>query len=164
MSLRKNNGSILVTIIIYFSIFSLLLAVLLKVVLRFATVTDLRIAKENGFYTLENIAKTVLKSNNCMVNMDDPNKIVNELKNTKGCNFYDKDKVYKFFIEDLGYFPCLNFHNTTGSLHKRVTVLSPSMKVLQIRYAFFNDSKQFIPCPDPVNLSSAILSWRYISL
>lgn len=166
MSIKNHKGSILISIIIFAGIFSLLALNLLKLIFLFTKSNELKIVSDNEFYALENIAMKQVKTgnSNCIINIDNPNQAIEYLKHNKGCTHKYEGKIYKFFIEDLGKFTCVTFKDNRETQHQRITIISPTMKLLQIRYANVLSNTQIQSCLNHTYINSKILSWRYINL
>ncbi|KTD72945.1 hypothetical protein [Legionella tucsonensis] len=169
---RKNKGFILLLTLLIIAVISLLILTSMQhVLLYYKTINKQEVLHQN-FYQLEDIALRLLHqrtalSPDCVTRSDSANQVIHNLLEYKGCSLKSGLTQYKYYVEDLGEFPCLVVRykgRKSASHHQRVTVVpfeegSP-VALLQIRYI---SAGRVIPCLVKEHaIPLGVSSWRYL--
>lgn len=122
------------------------------------------------FQRLEAEANRLVLSSNkdgwpiaCLIAEMHSEKVLKRLQRSEGCHVRDKTQHYNFFVEDLGFFPCMQVTLKGilyGTRHSRVTILSESM-ILQLRVA---QPVAYAGCEqrEKIHIKTGITSWHYM--
>ncbi|HHY0701637.1 TPA: type II secretion system protein [Legionella anisa] len=169
---RKNQGFILFITLLIIGVISLLILTSMQhVLLYYKTINKQEVLHQN-FYQLEGVALRLLHqhttlNSDCVIRSDSANQVIHNLLEHKGCSLKSGLTQYKYYIEDLGEFPCLVVRykgRKSASHHQRVTVApfeegSP-VSLLQIRLI---SSGRAIPCLATEHVTPlGVSSWRYL--
>ncbi|KTD40748.1 type II secretion system protein [Legionella parisiensis] len=170
--IRKNQGFILLVTLLITGVISLLILTSMQHVLLYYKTINKQEVLHQSFYQLENVALRLLHqdkalNSDCVVHSDAANQVVHNLLELKGCSLKSGLTQYKYYIEDLGEFPCLVVYykgRKSASHHQRVTVVSfeeeSPLSLLQIR---FIGSGRAIPClVNEHAIPLGVSSWRYL--
>ncbi|WP_157698228.1 hypothetical protein [Legionella clemsonensis] len=153
------------------SLLSLLILSGLQTIFLYYQSSNQRAAKKEAFYDLEFYAQQLLSKQlagkkYCLVPGQEANKII-QLVKAKGCSFRTNRQTYRYLLEELEPFPCLQtFKNKRrySTKHWRITLLTkaPNKMFLQIRIA---RAVPLITCPlNRINyIPLGVLSWRYLT-
>ncbi|MCE3533351.1 type II secretion system protein [Legionella resiliens] len=171
-SIRKNQGFILLVTLLIISVISLLILTSMQhVLLYYKTINKQEVLHQN-FYQLEGVALRLLQqqpvlNSECLMRSDSANQVIHNLLEYKGCSLKSGLAQYKYYIEDLGEFPCLVVRykgRKSASHHQRVTVASfedgSPASLLQIRLI---SAGRAIPCLATEHAAPlGVSSWRYL--
>ncbi len=171
-SIRKNQGFILLVTLLIIGVISLLVLTSMQHVLLYYKATNKQEVLHQSFYQLEDVALRLLYqhtslNSNCVVRSDAANQVIHHFLEDKGCSLKSGLTQYKYYIEDLGEFPCLVVRHKgrkSASHHQRVTVVpfeeGVPVSLLQIR---FISAGRVIPCLlEEHAISLGVSSWRYL--
>lgn len=127
-------------------------------------------ASEQGLYQLETIAAQLAYrtdwplSVDCISSEKDPNEVIQLLEKQQGCSLTKDKLLYRYWIEELGVFPCLQVSSEKGiysTEHRRITVLANSQNnnLVQLRLA---NPVALEVCKEPysVQIKPGLISWR----
>jgi hypothetical protein len=168
----KQQGMILISTLLMISVLALIVLSQMQLIfLQFKAMSD-TISRHRSFRQLEATAyqlvaerKRVKKE--CVVPEANDYRLIERLKNKKGCALTIHNEHYQYLMEDLGVYPCMEtFINSQRytTKHTRLTValLLDKPLILQLRTA--NVGKYRV-CEgnQPVIVKPGILSWRYLS-
>lgn len=160
----KQCGVVLLTTV---TILALLALIMLHewqlVFLHNRMITHLK-SRTQAFDDLENLAGMLMKDQvNCATVNGEPDDILAQLPKT-GCVRNWQGRSYRFLMEDLGLFPCLQIKKQTGSFstrHWRLS-LSDGLQTLQLRFVV-PDTPSGCVRHAPIFLDEGLVSWRYLS-
>lgn len=119
-------------------------------------------------YQLERVATHLAKADKvhlnpkCILQENGVNAVIRQLKQRRGCPVHDVAN-YMFLIEDLGDWPCriaTASNQKVSTHHRRVTVLSPSDSILQIRFISAIPQLFCEGIEQPTELG--VSSWRFL--
>lgn len=172
MSQRCDGFILLMTLCIIFMM-SLLLITCMQNALVYSKAVNQQEMLHQRFYQLEyqaiQIAQSPLLHNKCLIQASDPNQVIGQLMHAEGCILKVGAEHYRYLVEDLGDFPCLQVQKKQGkyaSHHTRISIavssdaLNTPEAVLQIRY--INAALPQICPEDERVVMSGISSWRYL--
>lgn len=127
----------------------------------------------HNFYQLESVAmqlvdaKSQLLDKRCVLTEDAPNKIMQRLRRYEGCPLEVGGYHYRYFVEELGDYPCLIATRDTKKVsthHRRISVVSIGDKrsdslvqlrsIEAIKYQFCEGKERVLPL--------GVSSWRYL--
>ncbi|WP_454781135.1 type II secretion system protein [Legionella sp. WA2022007384] len=167
-----NKGFILLVTLLIIGVISLLALTSMQHVLLYYKAINKQELFHQNFYQLEDVTSQLLHQHqtfnqDCLVHSDSANQAIHHLLHQKGCSLVSGSSQYKYFIEDLGEFPCLVVRQkgrTSATHHQRVTVVSiedgAPASLLQIR---FINTGGVIPClAKERSVSLGVSSWRYL--
>ncbi|KTD65437.1 hypothetical protein [Legionella shakespearei] len=155
------------------SIITLLLMTSMQQVLLYHKAINRQEKEHQSFYQLEAIALQLARKQDlllsaCVRNKDGPNGVIDALVHNEGCLLTAGQIRYRYYIEDLGAFPCLVSQHgdmKQATHHLRITLLQMAeeahdpLAVLQIRYLKPEPSAV---CPGREHrVAEGISSWRY---
>lgn len=143
-------------------------------VLTFYKAINKQEVQHRNFYQLEHIAlqlaqiKTSKFETKCVGHKDSANQVIQQLNQGGGCSLNAGEFYYRYFIEELGDFPCLGVQEDQKHCsirHRRVTLIliseeNPS-SLLQIRY--LTPIKEQPGLTERQIVSGGLSSWRYLS-
>jgi hypothetical protein len=176
-SLKSNcilqNGVVLVTTIMMLGLITILILSQLQQIFLYHKAIRQIDEHQQKLYRLEAIANQLVRdikvniNEACVVPEQDPDEVVDKLKNTGGCLLSDANESYEYLIEELGIFPCLqvDFNNHRYSTwHRRLTIRLRGQRLgfLQLRIAQ-QVSKQFCVEEQIRIIKQGIISWRFRS-
>lgn len=155
-------------------VISLLLLTCMQHVLLYGKAINRQELQHQNFYQLEalvnQLAQTKFYDMNkeCIVHGKGANNVIGSLFNNKGCQLINGDSQYRYFIEDLGVFPCLIVVRDGQSYpthHFRITVLhgadehQPVTSIVQVRTI---KESIAVRCErEEHRVAEGISSWRY---
>jgi len=171
MNIGRNDGFILLLTLIFTAVMSLLLVTSMQhVVLYYKAINKIKEQHQN-FYHLEEVAmqlahaSTRVSDKQCILYQDSANQVMQQLIHHKGCSVEHGLSLYKYYIEDLGEFPCQVFDNGRkqgATHHRRISVVQIedgfAISLLQLRYI---SAASFLSCS---TISLGVSSWRYFPL
>ena len=171
MSGTSKGFILLVTLLIVGVISLLVLTSMQHVLLYYKAINKQELLHQN-FYQLEDVTLQLLHQHqvfnqDCLVRSDSANQAIHHLLHQKGCALVSGSTQYKYFIEDLGEFPCLVVRHKgrkSATHHQRITVApiedGAPASLLQIR---FISAGRVIPCfAKEHSVSLGVSSWRYL--
>ena len=170
---NKQSGVVLFFTLIFISVLTLIAFALMQHILLFLKINNQFSKKQHVFYQLE--AAALHLANNpvstwqqaCLIQQTDPNQIINDLHQNKGCSFNDESGAYRYLISDLGVFPCLRIfahEHLYNSHHWLITLVDNAnfLETIQLRIA------RSVPATLCIGIEkiipSGLLSWRYLNL
>lgn len=170
---KHDDGFVLLMTLSVISIITLLLMTSMQQVLLYHKAINRQEKEHQSFYQLEAVAlqlsrKQDLLISTCVRNKDAPNAVIDALVHNEGCLLTTGQIRYRYFIEDLGSFPCLVLQHgdmKQTSHHLRITLLQMTeeahapLSVLQVRYIKSGPSSVCLGREHRV--SEGISSWRY---
>lgn len=163
----RQQGMVLFTSMMMLVILSLLILSLMQAFFLSVKASSALTKKHQAFYQLEAIANQLRASNlsmmdsRCMVQSKSPNEILMMLKHHAGCEYLEDDVSYRYLIEDLGEYPCLQINSAMGSHHWLISLAKTDSTFLplQIRIAVGVEPTQ---CDGSViAIHAGVLSWRH---
>ena len=102
----------------------------------------------------------------CLIPLIDPNKIIDQLLQNRGCLMTDDGRQYVYMVGDLGVYPCLQILSGSkllSSHHWLVSIRSgpPRQAILQLRIA---KPVELILCgfSEPRQINRGVISWRHL--
>ena len=126
------------------------------------------------FYQLESVGMRLANTKfndldaNCIVYTDAANQVIQRLIQREGCLIKIEDHQYRYFIEELGDFPCLIINDRErkySSHHRRITVLftlgNNADTVLQLRNIIAINPQSCLGAQHTI--TPGISSWRYFT-
>ncbi len=168
----KNKGFILLVTLIILGVISLLILTSMQHVLLYYKAINRQEILHRNFYQLEDVALQLLHQRtalhqNCVVRSDSANQVMHNLLHHKGCSLVNGLIQYKYYIEDLGEFPCLVVHHKgrkSATRHQRITIVPIEegfpVSLLQVR---FISAGRAIPCfAKEHSIPLGVSSWRYL--
>lgn len=107
--------------------------------------------------------KNLFIKNTCTVQSQNPNQVINFLRQKKVCHYNFNKFSYTYVLEDLGTDPCLRISNadrTYPSHHWRLTIMANKGSIMQLR---FLKPDNYETCHQQIRLiENEIISWRYL--
>lgn len=167
--MKKQEGFLLLTTLFFLSLLGVFVFYCLQSLFLYYKGLNQSIEKRQEFYELEFQARLLGLSNweqhqSCIISEQDPSQVIHVVRQ-QGCVLHYKNKSYRYLVEKLGIFPCLqilrkNLHYSTQ--HWRITLLNES-HFLQLRIARQN---KLLPCDKNTLklIPLGIISWRYLDL
>lgn len=168
----RQQGLILFNTLMMISVLSLIVLSQMQLIFVQLKATNLVLFRHQSFQRLENEANRLVLAGRkewpqeCLISEANPNAIIERLKGKKGCTVFNDDQHYKFLVEDLGFFPCLQtIHNFMlySTRHWRLTITAVMEKpiTLQLRIA---RAAEYMPCVSnqTISINTGIISWRSI--
>lgn len=168
---KHQEGMILLVTLLILSLLSLFIVSGLQTVFFYYQSANQRAVKKEAFHDLEFNAQQLVDMHligqrRCLVSGQDVNKIIQQVR-IKGCVLKDKTNKYRYLIEELEQYPCLQTFKKKkrySTKHWRINLLTaaPNELFLQIRIAH---AIPLITCPiEKVNyIPQGVLSWRYLT-
>ncbi|QMT60683.1 type II secretion system protein [Legionella sp. PC997] len=167
-----NKGFILLITLLIIGVISILALTSMQHILLYYKAINKQEMLHQSFYQLEDVTLQLLHqpqafNQDCLVRSDSANQAIHHLLHQKGCSLMSGLTQYKYYIEDLGEFPCLVAREKGRKFathHQRVTVVpiedgSP-VSLLQIRVI---SAGRVIPClAKERSISLGVSSWRYL--
>ncbi len=162
---NQQSGMVLLTTMMMIVILTLLVLSLMQGVFLYIKSCNQVMANHHVFHQMEGIANTLdLANAACVVWDKNPNQLVDMLLANQGCVVVDGTRQYRYVLEDLGLYPCLQIlmdEFMHGSHHWLVTLASmqPPNIILQMRMArpFVTDRCE---SSSSQRIYSGIVSWR----
>ncbi|MCW8385990.1 type II secretion system protein [Fluoribacter dumoffii] len=167
----KNKGFILLITLLVIGVIGLLILTSMQHILLYYKAINKQEESHRNFYHMESVALQLLHQHSfnpgCVVRTDAANAVIYDLLIQKGCSLTSDRIHYRYFIEDLGIFPCLTARfkgRKSATHHQRITIAPVEDgaygPVLQIR---FIQKGRIIPCLAKEHLISlGVSSWRYL--
>lgn len=169
---NRHQGFIFFMTLIVISVISLLVLTSMQHILLYYKAINRQDALHQNFYQLEEVTLQLAKSSlasieqACVAHKDSANQSIQKLIAGKGCSLKNANSEYRYFIEDLGQFPCLlvsqkgKKHATS---HRRVAVVQieegQPASLLQIRYITVG---RILKCQTQEHMITlGVSSWRY---
>ncbi|VEB38343.1 hypothetical protein [Legionella cherrii] len=170
--MNNNNGFVLLVTMLIIGVIGLLtLTSMQHTLLYYKAINQQEVVHQN-FYQLEDVALQLLHqhtefNSDCVINTDSANQVMHHLLHNKGCSLISGKIQYKYYIEDLGEFPCLRAHyrgRKSATHHQRITIVPVENgtlgSLLQIR---FIRRGRVVPClAKEHSISLGVSSWRYL--
>lgn len=164
------KGTILVTTIIMISILTMLTLTLMQTVFIYLKVSQQVVKNHELFYELETIARVLSSESyslDCLLTNEEPNKVLELLRDHYGCHRVVGKHQYDYLIDDLGYFPCLTIverGKDYSSHHWLVNVATNTLPqmMLQLRLAK-RAGEMDCQSPSKRQIDPGTVSWRYLS-
>jgi hypothetical protein len=164
----KQSGIILLSTISMILILTLLLLTHMQQIALYTKALALQAKEDRNFYQLELKAKQLLLAKppeKCLVISDDANGILKRLS-TQGCPIQDGNLRYRYLMEDLGIWNCLQIKTQNQSLashHKRLSLIQQAetgeISYLQMRLVL---PESPLHCRGKVFfITPGISSWRF---
>ncbi|MCW8471717.1 type II secretion system protein [Fluoribacter gormanii] len=168
---RTNKGFILLVTLLIIGVISLLILTSMQHTLLYYKAINKQEMLHQNFYQLEDVTLQLLHqhqafNHDCLVRSDSANQAIHHLLHQKGCSLISGLTKYKYYIEDLGEFPCLVVRykgRKSATHHQRVTVVPMEdgvpASLLQVR---FISAGRVLPClAKERTVSLGVSSWRY---
>ncbi|WP_392536862.1 type II secretion system protein [Legionella sp. 227] len=170
--MSQDKGFILLVTMLIMGVIGLLILTSMQHTLLYYKAINKHEVVHQNFYQLEDVALQLLHQHtdlpqDCVIHTDSANQVTHHLLHNKGCSLIIGETQYKYYIEDLGEFPCLRAYyrgRNTATHHQRVTVVpvengTPGA-LLQIR---FISGGRVVPClAKEHSISLGVSSWRYL--
>jgi hypothetical protein len=173
MMKKQDHGFIFLMTLIVTAIMSLLTLTSMNQIALYFKAMNKQHKIHHNFYQLEAVALQLVRhvdtNHNCMSSQDAANQVVEKLLHFEGCALKQKGSDYRYFIEDLGMFPCLvvPIQNLKyASYHRRISVLRMEEGIPEslIQIRFITQGAR-LPCFSQERvISVGVVSWRYLSL
>lgn len=163
----RQQGMVLFTCMMMLAISSLLILSLMQAFFLYVKASAALAKRHQAFYQLEAFANQLRASNlslmdsRCRVEDKNPNEVLSMLKNHVGCEHAEGEDTYRYLVEDLGEYPCLQINASMGSHHWLISIarIDSKFEPLQIRVAVQVES---IQCDGRISyIHAGILSWRH---
>jgi hypothetical protein len=143
------------------------------ILLYYKGINQLEILHHN-FYQLESLAMQLVEAKSrvidkrCVLPEDSPNKIMQRLSRYEGCSLEIGAHHYRYFVEELGDYPCLiarHENKKVSTHHRRISVLSIGDKrpdsLVQLRSI---EAIKYQDCEGKERvLPLGVSSWRYFA-
>ncbi|MCW8407882.1 type II secretion system protein [Legionella sp. PATHC035] len=170
--MNQDKGFILLVTMLIMGVIGLLILTSMQHTLMYYKAINKQEVVHQNFYQLEDVALQLLRQyselpQDCVMHTDSANQVTHRLFHHKGCSLNSGKMQYKYYIEDLGEFPCLRAYyrgRNTATHHQRITIApvengTPG-SFLQIR---FIHRGRIIPClTKEHSISLGVSSWRYV--
>lgn len=164
------KGFILVTALLFLSLMMLLVLSQQQLVWLYQQSLNRLLHKHQAIHVMEKQLKTIIKKGllrkwpACLLHSDDANQIMDQLVQGRGCLYVAKGSSYRYFVEELGVFACMQHvaeNRLYSTHHWRLTMASADREILQVRFAQLVAEQ---PCKSPSRLfiKPGILSWRFL--
>lgn len=170
----KQQGIILFNTLMMLALLSLLIISQMQLIsLQFKSINHF-LYRHQLFQQLEEQADRLLMSGlkegwspDCIIEEMNSDALIKRLKKDEGCLVTNKKQRYHFFIEDMGFFPCMTvmFNGASyGTRHLRFTITSvmPQSMTLQLRVAT-RAERALCSGKESVQIIAGIISWQHIS-
>ncbi len=165
----RQKGIVLFMTMIILSILALLILSLMQAILLYVKANNQLIQRHQAFYQLEAASNQLgvfsVEDRRCMVSEKDPNEVIELLQRQHGCTSVVGQQSYRYLVEDLGVYPCLQIKLGTRlrSSHHwllSVTTEGPIFELLQLRIARVAD---LAPCDGAsIMINEGVISWRHL--
>ncbi|KTC99386.1 hypothetical protein [Legionella erythra] len=166
----NTKGFILVTALLFLSLMMLLVLSQQQLVWLYQQSLNRLIHKHQSLHAMEKQLRFILdkgllrKGRACLLHSDDVNQVINRLLQGQGCLYVAKESSYRYFVEELGVFSCMQHvaeNRLYSTHHWRLTMASADREILQIRFAQLVAEQ---PCKlqSPVFIKPGLLSWRFL--
>lgn len=170
----NQHGIVLMNTLMMLALLSLLIISQMQLIsLQFKSVNHF-LYRHQIFQELERQTNRLLMSGleegwspDCVIQETNTDVLIKRLKKDEGCLVTNKKQRYHFFVEDMGFFPCMTvmFNGVSyGTRHFRLTITSatPMTMTLQLRIATRAECGM---CSEreSVQIKAGIISWRHIS-
>lgn len=154
------------------SVLTLLVLTCLQHILLFHKAINRLELQHQNFYQLETVAMQLARvdlpqlNKSCVAIQDKANKVLYQLAQGGGCSLSQGALHYRYFIEELGSFPCLIAMKEKASFatrHRRVSLLmrfADEESFLQIRYISLDSPQHCVT--NKTLVKEGVSSWRYI--
>ena len=175
MKHKTSKGFVLFIVLLFISILSLLIVSQLELLLLQQRSHHQFFEGQQHRCNMELIAQKIIRAPSeqwpvacCIQGFENPNQIVNQLKNNPICSFREKDSDYHYVIEDLGIEACqrvLQHQQAFNAHHWRISV-TPTDKntpFLQIRFITLAIQKQPCLTQNMMTVTAGVLSWRLVT-
>lgn len=170
--MKTVKGMILPMTLVMLALVTLLILAQLQMVFLYYKTMNQELEKKEAAYQLEAAATKILSSihlvqnQRCITQEQDPNRIVDELKQQQGCIFDYEKQNYRYLIEQLAITPCLQTliaGKRYSTQHWRLTVMSSGKNeaLLQLRVAYPVE-RQACDLAEPIEIKAGLTSWRLI--
>jgi hypothetical protein len=159
---------ILLTTIVMIIVLTMLVLTLMQAVFLYIKVSNQVVSKHEALYQLEAVAhKLIMLKNdpNCIITEGDPNQMIDLLQHNRGCSFDDNQRHYRYVVDDLGLFPCLQIvsgKKKYSTHHWLITVAAVGgQDILQLRIA---KQARELTCNflEERQIHQGVISWRQV--
>ena len=168
------KGFILVMTLFTISVISLLILACMQHILMYYKGINQLEALHHTFYQLDSLAmqlsdtKSKALDARCVVPENSPNTILQRLRRYEGCSLEIDGHHYRYFVEELGDYPCLiaiHEGKKVSTHHRRISVLALGDKrpdsLVQLRSI---EAIKYQVCEGKERiLSLSVSSWRYLA-
>ncbi|KTD68779.1 MULTISPECIES: hypothetical protein [Legionella] len=169
---KKDKGFVLLVTMLIMGVIGLLIMTAMQHTLLYYKAINKQEVAHQSFYQLEDVALQLLHQHttfnqDCVVHTDAANQVMHQLLRNKGCSLDSDNVLYKYYLEDLGEFPCLSVWyrgQKSATHHLRLTIMliedGVPGSILQIR---FIRRGKVMPClAKEHSVSLGVSSWRYL--
>ncbi|CAM3073519.1 Uncharacterised protein [Legionella steigerwaltii] len=169
---KKDKGFVLLITLLIIGVIGLLTLTSMQHTLLYYKAINKQEVVHQNFYQLEDVALQLLHrhtefNQDCVLHTDSANQVMHHLLYNKGCSLISGKTQYKYYIEDLGEFPCLRARyrgRKSATHHQRISIALIENgfpeSLLQIRFV---SRGEVIPCPTKEHsISLGVSSWRYL--
>ena len=160
---------VLLTTIVMIVVLTMLVLTLMQAIFLYIKVNHQVVRKHDALYALETVAYSLMiseKNKECLVHIEDPNQVIEQLSHQLGCVIHDNGREYHYLIDDLGVFPCLQIQldeKIYSSQQWLISVASspPQQEIMQLRIA---KPVMAIACDqgDALQINRGLMSWRRV--
>ncbi|QRN03312.1 hypothetical protein GH742_05215 [Legionella sp. MW5194] len=166
----NSKGFILITALLFLSLMMLLVLSQQQQVWLYHKSLNQLLNKHRAVQVMEKKIRQIIKKDaftawpGCLLPSDKANQVIERLLQGQGCPYEVNGLHYRFVIEALGTYPCMQSvaeNRLHSTYHWRVTMASTDRDLLQIRFAQLIAEQ---PCtsPSPMFVKPGILSWRFL--
>lgn len=169
--IESNKGFILFMTLCLIFIMNLLLLICMQQIVLYYQAINRQEQSHQSFYQLEGISAQLIGTlpfSQCMQAQDAANQVLQDLRKGQGCLGHLAEVNYRYFIEDLGVFPCLVLYQKDkkqASHHFRVSValLDKEQQIDSLLQLRFIQTYKFESCSENEHIiTTGISSWRYL--
>jgi hypothetical protein len=170
--IMKQKGFIFLITLIVTAVITLLVLSSMQQILVYYKATNKEEELHHDFYQLEDVAMQLARSPQlnpvCTMHQDSANQAIEYLLQHQGCTFKNEANEYRYFIEDLGNFPCFIVYQhgqKHSTYHRRVAVMQIKNGIphslLQLR---FINAGEVLKCLTKERvIALGVSSWRYLA-
>lgn len=166
----NSKGFILVTALLFLSLMMLLVLSQQQRIWLYHKSLNQLIHKQRAVQVMEKKLRQIIEKGafrawpSCLLHSDKANQVIERLLQGQGCPYEVRGLHYRFFIEAIGIYPCMQSvveNRRHSTYHWRVTMASADRNVLQIRLAQLVAEQ---PCTSqsPLFVKPGLLSWRLL--
>ncbi len=166
--MSRQRGIVLLTTMFMLAGVALLIGSLMQGILIYIKSSHQVIANHKMFRKMDMLSKTIDITNiNCITKEQDPNRVIDHLFAEQGCLLIDDHDQYRYLIEDLGLYDCLQIKVgdlNLASHHWRLTLVS-----MQFPYLTLQSQIAVPQASEPCKLSTphfipqGVVSWRTLT-
>lgn len=165
----KQKGVVLFITMAILLILTLLVLSLMQAILLYVKASNQLKQRHQAFYQLEAVTNQLdalsIEDRRCRVSEQDPNEVIELLQRQHGCTKVVGKQSYRYMVDDLGVYSCLQIKSGTllqSSHHWLLSVATEGaiFEVLQLRIVRGVD---LAPCDGHRQIiSGGVVSWRHL--